>query len=172
MEKQPRSPHVIRLRGPWQCEPLAQTSLRPDGLIEEDTAVLPTPGRREMPSEWAARLGPAFRGRVLCRRRFGCPTGLHPRDHVHLVIQRIMAAGRVLLNQTILGQLAAGQKDIRFEITRLLKRRNEVHVEVDFPRGGPERHAGGRPSLENAEIFPFGEVRLEIHTAEGIAPET
>jgi len=109
-------PHLIRLRGPWDYEPLARTVLHPNGSIEAEEGLVPPPGRCSVP-RLVAMLGADFRGRVRYRRRFGRPTGLRTRDRVELVMERVDALGRVTLNQTRLGEIAAGQTNARFDVT-------------------------------------------------------
>ena len=66
--------HVIRLRGPWEYEPLAHTFIAADGTRHESTESLPPRGRVHLPADWGTTLGPEFRGRVpipavsACRR--------------------------------------------------------------------------------------------------------
>ena len=58
-----RYPHRIRLRGPWECEPLERQPL----------GDLPAPRRMTLPCRWADGGLPDFTGRVRFRRRFGYP---------------------------------------------------------------------------------------------------
>src|SRR5262245_97069 len=63
-------PHRIRLRGPWECQPLA-----PDG---------PPPRRVTLPCRWADGGLGDFRGPVRFRRRFGYPGRLDAHERVWL----------------------------------------------------------------------------------------
>ena len=107
-------PHSIRLRGPWQYEPLARTRLTADGTIQPlDNGLLPPPGRIHLPADWGQTLGADFRGRVRYIRRFGCPRGLDASEVVQLVIGQLDAWGTVQLNGKPLVTIPAGQLDTR-----------------------------------------------------------
>jgi hypothetical protein len=148
--------HSIRLRGPWEYEPLCREVRLPDGSTEERSEGLRPGGRVRMPATWHEMVGSDFRGRVRCRRRFACPRGLEPYETVWLVVQGLDAEGTVSLNSQRLGTIASGQHAQRYDVTRLLKERNELIVEVAGPRGHIEI-VGATPT------YPLGEVRLEIH---------
>ena len=47
--------HIIRLRGPWQLEPLARYVERPGGY-DRSAADLPPGGKATMPADWSAGL--------------------------------------------------------------------------------------------------------------------
>ena len=139
--------HVIRLRGPWHYEPLAAAG--------EGEHRLPPPGSARMPATWSEFLGD-FRGCVALRRRFGCPTGLAPRDRVELVIEAVHACGSAELN----GQPLAERLDHRggrFDVTDRLRERNELAIIIQWPGDEADKVAPAGGSL--------GEVRLEIHAA-------
>jgi hypothetical protein len=115
-------PHRIRLRGPWECEPLSG----------------PGPARRvTMPCRWSevglADLG----GRVRCRRRFGYPGRIACHERVWLTFEGADDRLEVWLNGVGFGQ-RAGDRPCEFEVTGLLQERNELVVSVEGPadRGG------------------------------------
>ncbi len=116
-----------------------------------------------MPSDWSASLGAEFRGRVLYRRRFGCPTGLGRQDRVTLVVDAVDAFGSVALNGQQLGDVPPGAGSSSFLITDLLQRRNDLQIEVELPEleRGVSLPRPGRDKLPGGLI---GEVRLEIGT--------
>ena len=154
--------HVIRLRGPWEYRPLFRLAILPGGSQRRETCDLPAAGRIAVPGDWGATLGADFRGRVAYRRPFGCPTGLAAADRVDLVIERVDAYGRALLNGQSLGEIPAGGCLWRREITAGLRPRNELVVEVELPGGDPPP---ARPGREDRPGGLVGEVRLEIFTA-------
>src|SRR5689334_22515172 len=84
-------PHLIRLRGPWEYEPLERYSAA-------STGDLPPPGRVDFPAAWAAALGSDFFGRVRFRRRFNRPTGLEQHERVWLVAEGVAGLIAVTLN--------------------------------------------------------------------------
>jgi hypothetical protein len=152
--------HVIRLRGPWQCVPLAHTVLLADGKTVEEPDHLPAGGRIELPSDWSALLGSDFCGRVRFTRRFGLPTGLEPEQRIDLVIEGVDPFGHASLNGQTLGPL--GIEPARFDVTRQLKSRNELEVVVELPRLTSESAPLSRPGREHLPGGLIGEVRLEI----------
>src|ERR1700676_4009933 len=98
-------PHVIRLRGPWDYEPLARVFCAADGTRREVTDALPPPGRVRLPADWGPTLGIDFRGRVRYLRRFGLPTNLDSSQRVWLVVEGVDYFGTATLNGTRLGEL-------------------------------------------------------------------
>lgn len=130
-------PHRIRLRGPWDCEPLTRT---------DSAQPLPPRCRMAMPCRWGQILGD-FAGRVRFRRHFGFPGRLDPHEHVWLTFAGVEGHAEVSLNGQALGSGAGAEGPFEFEITGLLQVRNELTVEVSA--------AGGAGGL-------WGEVALEV----------
>jgi len=159
------SPHVIRLRGPWDYEPLARCVLCPDGATREESTDLPASGRIQMPADWGATLGPDFRGRVRYVRRFGYPTGLEPHDRVWLVIDGADAMAAVRLNERLLGVVSGLHAPARFDVTSALKDRNRLVADVELPilSEVAEQARQARAGLPGGLV---GEVRLEIESGE------
>src|SRR5262245_39352295 len=115
-------PHAIRLRGPWECEPL-------------DPAA--PPRRLALPCSWAGA-GLAGSARVPLRRRFGYPGQIDAHERVWLTLAGLTGRVRVTLNGTEVGTVAGGGA-YECEVTALLRPRNELTLEVE---GGAEE---GRP---------------------------
>lgn len=124
--------HIIRLRGPWQIEPL-------DG--SEPAASVET----VIPGDWTTALGANYLGRARYIRKFGLPTNLTT-ERVYLVIESVAAAGAIELNGKSLGIQIAADGPRRYEVTGQLALRNELRIIVT-----PSDQPGG-----------LGEVRLEI----------
>jgi hypothetical protein len=122
-------PHRIRLRGPWDFEPLARTA-SPAG------ETLPSKGRMTMPGRWREGGLNDFAGRVLFRRRFGFPGRLDPTDRVWLTFAGVEGMADVLLNSQILGRREGELGPFEFEVTGLLQARNELIVEIEAPASG------------------------------------
>jgi hypothetical protein len=154
--------HIIRLRGPWQYEPLARTRLLPDGSTITETGEVPGAGSMQMPADWNAALGSEFRGRVRYTRRFGRPRGLEDGDRVQLVLAQLDAFGAVCLNARPLVRIPPGMLDTRVDITDRLQPRNELSVEVELPRCDAASPPLPRLGRENRAGGLVGEVRLEI----------
>jgi hypothetical protein len=119
-------PHRIRLRGPWECEPLAWHPARAAGA-----APVPPPLRMTMPCHWNEGGLPGFAGRVRFRRRFGYPGRLDAHERVWLTFAGVDGSADVRLNGTVLGTGLTGGSPFEFEATALLRPRNELVVEVE-----------------------------------------
>jgi hypothetical protein len=130
-------PHRIRLRGPWECEPLQRCG-------DNAEQPLPPPCRITMPCRWSEGGLPDFTGRVRFRRSFGYPGRIDAHERVWLTFAGIGGEAEVQLNYHLLGRIAATSE---FEVTSLLRPRNELVVEIE---GSSEQ--GGL----------WGEVALEI----------
>jgi len=141
-------PHRIRLRGPWECEPLARLVTTPDGRNETVTTDLPVPCRMTMPCRWSEGGLKNFAGRVRFRRHFGYPGRIDENERVWLTFAGIEGTAETWLNHQFLGRNEA-QQPIEFEITGVLGKRNELVIEVE----GQE--TGG----------VYGEVAMEIRLA-------
>jgi beta-galactosidase/beta-glucuronidase len=154
-------PHVIRLRGPWQYEPVAQWRLNAAGAMSELTQ-LPPPGRMVMPGDWGLALGHDFRGRVRFVRPFGRPTRLEPGEQVWLVIGGVDLSGMAELNGRPLGPVAGYREPTRFDVTRWLDERNELVIDVELPALSYADEQRLRPDRAGLPGGVIGEVRLEI----------
>jgi hypothetical protein len=119
-------PHRIRLLGPWECEPLSRLS-----ACATDTKPVPPPLRMKMPCHWDEGGLPGFVGRVRFRRRFGYPGRIDAHERVWLTFAAVAGSSEVRLNGTFLGEGAADHCPFEFEVTALLRERNELVVEVE-----------------------------------------
>jgi hypothetical protein len=118
-----------------------------------------------MPSDWGDTLGADFRGRVLYTRSFGRPTGLTASECVDLVIEQVDAFGSCSLNGQPLGKIELGAGALCVEITKLLRPRNVLEIEVELPQVGPSSAPLPRRAREGQPGGLIGEVRLEIYEA-------
>ncbi|HEY7330417.1 MAG TPA: hypothetical protein VH592_22445 [Gemmataceae bacterium] len=130
-------PHRIRLRGPWECEPL----LRHGDNAERP---LPMPCRMTMPGRWSDGGLTGFTGRVRFRRSFGYPGRIDAHERVWLTFSGIDGEAEARLNDHFLGPVTTASE---YEVTALLRPRNELVVEIE---GTAEK--GGL----------WGEVALEV----------
>jgi hypothetical protein len=128
-------PHRLRLRGPWECEPLRR---RPPGT-------LPPPRRVTLPGRWVDFGLTDFAGSVRFRRRFGCPTNVDADERVWLTGAGVTDRAEAILNGVSL-EVGVGPTPFEVEVTGLLQVRNELVLDVE---GGPD---GG----------PWGEIALEV----------
>jgi beta-mannosidase len=153
-------PHRIRLHGPWDCEPLARTALLPDGRIEPTAGHVPVPCRMTIPCRWAeGGLGP-FTGRVRFRRKFHWPGRLDYYERLWLVFWGVDYFAQVWVNGEVLGKHEGAFDPFEFDITRLIRPRNELVVEVDLPRDVEGRMFRGRLPADNGGLW--GDVALEV----------
>lgn len=121
-------PHRIRLRGPWEYEPLARR--------EPPTGDLPPAGRMVLPCRWREGGLGDFVGRVRFRRRFGYPGRIDPHERVWLTFAGVDATTEVSLNGRFLGRHEGASEPFEFEVTSLLQPRNELMVEVESAGNG------------------------------------
>ncbi len=143
-------PHRIRLRGPWECEPLARFVIGADGQKETMTTNLPAPCRMTMPGRWSERGLKDFSGRVRFRRHFGYPGRIDENERIWLTFAGIEGTTEVWLNGQFLGRHEQTMQPFESEVTELLDDRNELRVEVEG-----EATSGGL----------YGEVAMEIRLA-------
>ena len=130
--------HAIRLRGPWECQSEA-AELR----------------RVPMPAPLREAAGEDRRGRLVCRRRFGCPTCLDPHERVWMVVDCPSLSGEARLNGEPLGQILGRSNTVEFELTGRLAERNQFELVFDLGA------AAGDASTVSDELL-FADVRLEI----------
>jgi hypothetical protein len=143
-------PHRIRLRGPWECEPLARFVARTDGSVESVTAGLPLKRRVVMPCRLSeAGLGD-FAGRVRFVRHFGYPGRIDAHERVWLTFAGVDQRAQVTLNGQFLGSRQGAEGPFEFEVTPLLGERNELIVDVEAREGD-----GGL----------WGEVAMEVRAS-------
>jgi hypothetical protein len=157
--------HVIRLRGPWEYEPLARVWIEAGGRRRESRESLPPPGRVQLPADWGLTLGAEFRGRVRYTRRFGLPTNLEPDEEVWLVVEGVDYFGAVTLNDRSLGDVTSYLgPPVEFNVTPLLGERNILTLDVELPAFESGAAPPVRPGREHLPGGPIGEVRLEIRS--------
>ena len=164
--------HIIRLRGPWQVEPVARFVAQPDGTYVVTSDDLPVAARMTMPADWTAVCGGDFLGRVRYRRTFQKPTGLETGERVFLVVEPARSLGVVELNRPLavssgpsngkrLGEVGRGAEPFRTEITEMLENHNRLEIVVEHP----VLDAANEADDDVVTRLPgglVGEVRLEI----------
>lgn len=153
--------HTIRLRGPWQLEPVFRYVQRADGGVERSTESLPSATRMHVPADWSAALGDGFLGRVRYVRTFHAPPGLQFDERVWLVIEPQRSLARIVMLDETLGVVAADGSPRQFDITHRLSPENRLEIFVDHPAT-----TDGEPIASLPASLPagglVGEVRLEI----------
>jgi hypothetical protein len=156
-------PHRIRLRGPWEFEPLSRSVVQADGDAAEVQSDLPRAGKIALPADWGPAVGPDFRGRVRFRRRFGRPAELDPHERAWLVCEGVDARGTLTCNGRQLGPVRGYALPAAFDISELLAPRNELWLDVELPSAIGNSQIV-RPGREGLPGGPIGEVRLEIRS--------
>ena len=133
-------PHRIRLRGPWDCVPLAR-------IESQSQDPLPAKQKMTLPCRWKDGGLGTFQGKVCFRRRFGQPRQIDEHERVWLTFAGV--DGRVVahLNDQALAIPEIMPEPFEIDVTSLLNDRNELMVEIESSTG-----QGGI----------WGEVALEI----------
>jgi hypothetical protein len=100
-----------------------------------------------MPCGWKEGGLGDFAGRVRFRRRFGYPGRIDEHERVWLTFDGVEGTARVTLNGQVVGEQGGAEGTFEFEVTSLLRQRNELAVEIESSTTG-----GGL----------WGEVALEV----------
>jgi hypothetical protein len=134
-------PHRIRLRGPWQCEPI-------DG---------PPPRRVIMPCRWLEAGLADFHGAARFTRSFGYPGSVDDSEHVWLTCDGCTGCHEVRLN----GQQLTRESchDFAFDVSNILSLRNrlEMLIQGDTHDAG----VGGEVALEIRKDAYLADVHIE-----------
>jgi hypothetical protein len=152
--------HTIRLRGPWQIEPLKRYVARGSGGYESQADGVPARDRWQMPADWCEAMGHDFLGVVRFGRKFNRPTNLSA-ERVWLVVEPPRSRGVVRVNGRVLGHVRFGAPPGRFDITPLLNDHNSIEIDVEHPELDDDGHAVDNGFLDVTGGL-VGEVRLEI----------
>jgi hypothetical protein len=168
-EDHPVYPHRIRLRGPWDCEPVPLSAATDNGPRTTDEP-----------------------GRVRFRRRFGYPGRIDDYERVWLTFSGVEGTADVWLNGHFLGRQEQPAGAFEYEVTALLRARNELVVEVEGPAMGglwgevamevrrtaflrnaqvrAERSAGALRLHVSGEVVGTAERPLELYVVLGRHP--
>ena len=153
--------HTIRLRGPWQLEPLERYEFGGDGRCKRLSQGMPANARSTMPTDWSSAFGAEFCGRVRYHRVFQSPTGLDSGERVWLVVEPPRSHGAVKLNGKPLGDVSWSGPHFRWDITDLLDDHNRLEIVVEHPPLDGDSVANDDSDI-NRPGGLVGEVRLEI----------
>ncbi len=138
------TPHVIRLRAPWELR------LAADGSSTEVTPA-PSPARKvECPGDRLDEVDPNFVGHARYTRRFNSPTNLESHERVWLVVAGLPHPASISLNDRPLPELPGDKPQHDFDITDQLCPHNTLAVDIRLPAKCSDR---AQPPVE---------VRLEI----------
>lgn len=164
-------PHSIRLRGPWEFEPVVRYVPLPSGQLQALTLDLPPCGTSHLPADWGEALGADFLGKVRFTRTFHRPTGLVARSRVWLVIEEVDWQAVVTINGRMCGELifsaAIAPPDCqrcpaRLDITSDLLAQNRLEIVVASPVLDNTGLPLGRPRRQGQPGGLIGLVRIEI----------
>src|SRR5262249_50826148 len=125
----------IRLRGPWKCEPMARLSRIPNGQVISDSTNLPPPFTATIPNRWQDAGLPDFAGRVCFKRNFGYPGRIDATERVWLALDRVVGSCSLFLNAQALASSPSPPDHWEFEVTDLLRRRNELVITLEDLEG-------------------------------------
>jgi hypothetical protein len=153
--------HVIRLRGPWQLEPLERYVQHQNGRFDRSTSGLPLSGRATMPADWSNLFGRDYFGRVSYRRLFQRLSGLESGERAFLVVEPPRSRGVLSLNGKTLGEVVWGGPPARFDVTDLLADPNRLEIVVEHPVLDGTALADDDDFSQSPGGL-VGEVRLEI----------
>src|SRR5579862_5953188 len=149
-------PHRIRLRGPWECEPLIGSQ------------PLPPPCHMTMPCRWNDGPLQGFHGVVRFRRKFGYPGRIDSYDRVWLTFAGVSDRAEVALNGEPLGKQDQAETPFEYEVTELLGPRNELSIMVE---GGINGGLWGEVALEVRCTAYLRHLRCEITDCENGAAQ-
>jgi hypothetical protein len=157
-------PHRLRLRGPWQYEPLARRQESQSAAPSEVDQPLPAKGRMILPCRWNEGGLGSFAGRVRFQRRFGLPQRLDPFERVWLTCAGVDASAEIWLNGNFLGRHGENNTPFELPITELLEERNQLMVDVESNGNGG---IWGEVALEiRCQVF-LRNLRFRVISAEG-----
>jgi beta-mannosidase len=160
-------PHKINLRGPWECEAVCRTVIHRTGQIDALNGKLPEKCQMNMPSRWATGGLGLFNGRVRFARTFQWPGTLDWYERLWLTFHGADYFSTVVLNGAELGRHAGAFDPFEFDITSLVRQKNELIVEVDLPATHPDAQSQQR-LLRGGQACPersgglWGNVALEV----------
>jgi hypothetical protein len=139
-------PHRIRLRGPWEAEPVERFVLGLGGQALRITDGLPLARRVTLPGRWGEFGLADFVGVVRLRRRFGLPRRLDDWERVWLTCAGATGQVKWRLNGTDLDMASDPDGRLESAVTELLRDRNELAVDVTAE--GPDGGLWGEVALE------------------------
>jgi hypothetical protein len=113
-----------------------------------------------MPGRWADAGLRDFRGGLRCVRPFGFPGRIDDFERVWLTFDGVEGSATVTLNERVLGTIRGPEFPAEFEITSLLRQRNNLHAEVECtePSGG----LWGEVALEIRATAFLRDIRFEV----------
>ena len=136
-------PHRIRLRGPWECEPIGPA---------------PPVRRVTMPCRWVEAGLEGFRGSVRFIRKFGYPGKADPdTERIWLTCDGCTGCREVQLNGQVLAHDPGGS--FAFDVTSILSTRNQLDVLIQ----GTTDEVGlwGEVALEIRKDAYLADVQIE-----------
>jgi len=159
------TPHIIRLRAPWQLQALVRYVPLGAGEFREQSADLPPAAKADVPGDWTELLGADFLGRVRYTRAFNCPTNLDSGERVWLVCDGVDGAADFSLNDTSICTIAGADRSASCNVTTLLRPHNLLCADVNLLPVGHAQHVPRAIGRAGRGGGITGEVRLEIRRA-------
>lgn len=137
-------PHRIRLRGPWEYQPLTPR----EGTV----------GRMTMPCRWGDGGLASFAGTVRFLRRFHWPSAIDPLERIWLTLAGVTGSADLSLNEHPLAP-PPETESFELEVTRFLQARNVLRV--DLTADTPSAGLWGEVALEVRRTAYLQDVRIE-----------
>jgi hypothetical protein len=131
-------PHRIRLRGPWEIEPLALLIYQGPGQFAWRKHDLPPARIVNSPGLWKDYGLSDFVGIVRYRRHFGLPRKLDEHETIWITCAGVADSCIVWLNGERIANFAEPRLPFEVEVTGKLQDRNEIWLDIhyDHPNGG------------------------------------
>ncbi len=126
-------------------------------LLRTGEGVLPGEQRMRLPCRWAEGGLSPFAGTVCFRRPFGYPGQIDDYERVWLTFAGVTGKTAISLNGQSLGMPADPEAGFEYEVTSLLRARNELEVEIE---AGPNGGLWGEVALEVRRTAFLRGVRL------------
>jgi glycosyl hydrolase family 2 len=112
-------PHRIRLRGPWECEPITTPSPTP----------LPAARRVTVLGNMRDFGLAGFSGQVRVVRKFGYPGRIDEHERVWLTCDGLEGRAAIRLNDQLMAKEHSGP--FAFDVTQLLRPHNRLEITLD-----------------------------------------
>ncbi|MSU79911.1 MAG: hypothetical protein EXS16_17705 [Gemmataceae bacterium] len=136
-------PHRIRLRGPWECEPVVAGAFMPRRII--------------MPARWHDAGLAGTTGEARFTRKFGYPGRADETEHIWITCDGVTGLRQVSLNGVrFVSEL---RTEFDFDATAVMAARN--HLEVIIHGEGEDAGLWGEVAMEIRKDAFLADVRLE-----------
>ncbi|HEV3145185.1 MAG TPA: hypothetical protein VGZ47_14945 [Gemmataceae bacterium] len=158
-------PHRIRLRGPWQIEPLAQLVRHGHDVFGFRMHDLPAARTVNSPALLKDCGLPDFAGVVRYRRHFGLPRKLDEHETVWITCAGVADSCIVWLNAQRLANFASPRQPFEIEVTGELQDRNELWLDVHYAHANGNGGLCGDVAIEIRALAWIHDLQITLRTA-------